>query len=153
HAAPNQVWQLAAGGAALYLAATLARARTGRWKPAVLFNAALAATAILLKLHDQWLPLALLIEGELFYLAGVRFRSMFLRNLAGALFGLQIGALLAQALTGLSPHAWEPVAVLNVAAFYFNRTLRPLEIWYGYAAAGMAALVSGVETSEASRGP
>jgi uncharacterized membrane protein len=153
HAAPNQVWQLAAGGAALYLAATLARARSGRWKPAVLFNAALAATAIVLKLHHQWLPLALLIEGELFYFAGVRLRSVFLRNLAGALFGLQIGALLAEILTGLAPHDWEPVAVLNVAAFYVNRALQASEVWYGYAAAGMAALVSGVEASNPSRGP
>jgi uncharacterized membrane protein len=153
HAAPDQIWQLAAGGAALYLAATLARARSRRWKPAVLFNAALAATAIVLRLHHQWLPLALLIEGELFYLAGVRFRSAFLRNLAGAIFGFQIAALLAQVLTGLSPHAWEPVAVLNVAAFYVNRALQTSEVWYGYAAAGMAALVSGVEASDPTRGP
>ena len=55
HAAPDQIWQLAAGAAALYLAGTIVRARAGRWRPAVLFNAALAATAIVLKLHDQWL--------------------------------------------------------------------------------------------------
>src|SRR5450759_3718380 len=95
HSAPDDIWQLAAGAAALYLASTLVRARADRWKPAVLFNAALATTAIVLKLHDQWLPLALLIEAELYYLAGVRFRSTFLRNLAGGVFLLQIGDLLA----------------------------------------------------------
>ena len=153
HAAPDQMWQLAAGAAALYLAGALARTRTGRWKPAVLFNAALAATAIVLKLHDQWLALALLIEAEIYYLAGVRFRSAFLRNLAGALFGLQLGDLLAEVIVGLSPHAWEPVAALNVAAFYLNRALQVSDVWYGYAAAGMAALISGVEASDPWRGP
>ena len=49
----------------------------------------------MLKLHHEWLPLALLIEAELYYLAGVRFRSTFLRTLAGAIFVLQAGALLA----------------------------------------------------------
>ena len=153
HAAPDQIWLLAAGAAALYLAGALARTRTGRWKPAVLFNAALAATAIVLKLHNQWLALALLIEAELYYLAGVRFRSTFLRNMAGALFGLQLGDLLAEVIVGLSPHAWEPVAALNVAAFYLNRALQVSEVWYGYAAAGMAALISGVEASDPWRGP
>src|ERR1019366_7184476 len=128
HAAPNDIWQLAAGAAALYLASTLVRARAGRWKPAVLFNAALAATAIALKLHDQWLPLALLIEAELYYLAGVRFRSTFLRNLAGAIFVLQVGDLLIEVVAGELPQrSWEP-------------------------AAGMAALISGFETSEPWRG-
>src|ERR1035441_10650474 len=56
HAAPDDIWQLAAGAAALYLASTIARTRAGRWRPAVLFNAGLATAAILLKLHDQWLP-------------------------------------------------------------------------------------------------
>jgi uncharacterized membrane protein len=152
HAAPNQIWQFAAGGSALYLGATIVRARAGRWRPAVLFNAALAGTAIVLKLHDQWLPLALLIEAELYYLAGVRFRSTFLRNLAGALFGLQLGNLLAEVVTGLAPHAWEPVAAFNVAVFYLNRALQTSEVWYGYAAAAMAALVSGFEAGDPWRG-
>src|ERR1035437_6546105 len=153
HAAPNDIWQLAAGAAALYLASTLVRARAGRWKPAVLFNAALAATAIALKLHDQWLPLALLIEAELYYLAGVRFRSTFLRNLAGAIFVLQVGDRLIEVVAGELPqHSWEPVAALNVAVFYLNRALQTSEVWYGYAAAGMAALISGFETSEPWRG-
>ncbi len=152
HAAPNEIWQLAAGAAGLYLASTIVRARAGRWKPAVLFNAALAATAIVLKLHDQWLPLALLIEAELYYLAGVRFRSTFLRNLAGAIFVLQVGDLLSEVIAGLPMRSWEPVAALNVAVFYLNRALQSSEVWYGYAAAGMAALISGFETSEPWRG-
>ena len=85
------------------------RARAGRWRPAVLFNAALAATAIVLKLHDQWLPLALLIEAELYYLAGVRFRSTFLRNLAGAIFLLKLGDLLAEVIIGLARTPGSPL--------------------------------------------
>jgi hypothetical protein len=152
HAAPNDIWQLAAGAAALYLASTIVRAHAGRWKPAVLFNAALAATAIVLKLHDQWLPLALLIEAELYYLAGWRFRSAFLRTLAGAIFVLQVGDLLIEVIAGLPQRSWEPVAALNVAVFYLNRALQTSEVWYGYAAAAMAALISGFEAGDPWRG-
>jgi len=152
HADPNQIWQLAAGAAALYLAGAMVRARAGRWRPAVLFNAALAATAIVLKLHDQWLPLALLIEAELYYLAGVRFNSNFLRRLAGGIFLLQTGDLLVQVVNGLPARSWEAVAALNVAVFYLNRALQTSEVWYGYAAAAMAALVSGSEAGEPWRG-
>src|ERR1019366_8994378 len=153
HAAPDDIWRLAAGAAALYLASTIARTRAGRWRPAVLFNAGLATAAILLKLHDQWLPLALLIEAELYYLAGVRFRSVFLRNLAGAIFVLQVGYLLEAVVDGSLPlRQWEPVAALNVGFFYLNRALQTSEVWYGYAAAGMAALIAGYEASDPWRG-
>src|ERR1017187_9190354 len=152
HAAPDDIWQLAAGAAALYLASTIARTLAGRWRPAVMFNAALATTAIVLKLHDQWLPLALLIEAELYYLAGWRFRSVFLRNLAGAIFILQIGDLLVEVANGLPLRQWEPVAALNVGFFYLNRALQTSEVWYGYAAAAMAALIAGYEASDPWRG-
>ena len=45
----------------------------------ITLTAALAAAAILLKLDYQWIALALLIEAELFDLAGVRFRAPYLR--------------------------------------------------------------------------
>ncbi len=152
HAAPQDIWQLAAGAAVLYLGSTLVRARAGRWKPAVLLNAALATTAIVLKLHGQWVPLALLLEAELYYLAGVRFRSVYLRTMAGAIFGLELGILLIQDTAHLPARSWEPVAALNVAVFYLNRALEVSEVWYGYAAAAMAALVTGFEASDAWRG-
>src|SRR5450432_687400 len=58
HALPQQIWQLAAGASALYLAGAIVRAysgraRSGRWKPAVTLNAALAAAAIFLNLDRQ----------------------------------------------------------------------------------------------------
>ena len=149
---PQDIWQLAAGGAALYLGSTIVRARLDRWRPAVLVNAALATTAIVLKLHAQWAPLALLIEAELYYLAGVRFRSTFLRTLAGAIFGLELGILLIEDIAALPARSWEPVAALNVAVFYLNRALQAAEVWYGYAAAALAALVTGFEANDAWRG-
>jgi hypothetical protein len=152
HAAPQDIWKLAAGAAVLYLGSTLVRARAGRWKPAVLLNSALATTAIVLKLHGQWVPLALLLEAELYYLAGVRFRSVYLRTMAGAIFGLELGILLIEDTMHLPARAWEPVAALNVAVFYLNRALEVSEVWYGYAAAAMAALVTGFEANDAWRG-
>ncbi len=151
-AAPQDIWQLAAGAALLYLGSTLARARVGRWRPAVLVNAALATVAIVLKLHGQWIPLALAIEAELYYLAGVRFRSVYLRTLAGVIFGLELGVLLIEDIAHLPARAWEPVAAFNVAIFYLNRALEVSEVWYGYAAAALAALITGFEADGPWRG-
>ena len=76
HASPDDVWQLAAGAAALYLGSTIVRAHTGRWKPAVLFNAAARSPPpSCLSCIINGCRFALLIEAELYYLAGVRFRS------------------------------------------------------------------------------
>ena len=64
----------------------------------------------------------------------------------------KLGDLLVEVVTGLAPHAWEPVAALNVAVFYLNRALQTSEVWYGYAAAAMAALVTGSEAGDPWRG-
>jgi uncharacterized membrane protein len=153
HSAPDDIWQLAAGAAALYLGSTIVRIRADRWRPAVLLNAVLATAAIVLKLHEQWVPLALAIDAEIYYLAGVRFRSLYLRRLATAIFLLQAAILLAIDVTTLPAHTWEPVAAVNVTAFYLNRVLVEAEVWYGYAAVTLAALIAGFESSPAWRGP
>jgi uncharacterized membrane protein len=152
NAAPNDMWELAAGAAVLYLASTIVRAHAGRWRPAVILNAALATTAILLKLHDQWVPFALVIEAELYYLAGVRFRSRFLRNLAGLVFLVQLASLSWVIVKGLPARQWEPTAALTAALFYVNRALQTSEVWYGYAAAALAAVVAGFEANDEQRG-
>jgi len=152
HAAPNDIWQLAAGAAALYLGSTIVRAHAGRWKPAVIFNAALATTAIVLKLHDQWLLFGLLLEAELYYLAGACFRSAFLRRLGGLIFAGQAVALVLALVGGLAARTWEPVAALAVVFFYLNRVLKTDEVWYGYAGLAMAMLVSGFEAHDPWRG-
>lgn len=145
HAAPNDIWQLAAGASVLYLAGTMLRARSGRWRPAVTVNAALAATAILLKLHDQWVPLALLVLAELYYLAGVRWSSRWLRGMAACLFAVETGHLVIGEVDHIPPHTWEPVAAATAAVFYLNRALRAADVAYGYVAVALAALVSGFE--------
>ncbi|HTS66959.1 MAG TPA: DUF2339 domain-containing protein [Candidatus Acidoferrales bacterium] len=145
HAAPDAIWQLAAGASALYLASTLLRVRSDRWRPAVTLNAALAAAAVLLKLHDQSVPLALLILAELYYLAGARWSSRWLRGMAACLFALETGHLVIGEAGHIAAHTWEPVAIATAAVFYLNRALRVSDVVYGYAAVGLAALVSGFE--------
>jgi uncharacterized membrane protein len=147
HAAPDQIWQLAAGASALYLVSTILRAPSDRWRPAVTLHAALATTAILLKLHDQWVPLALLIEAELYYLAGVRWNSRWLRGMAALVFTLEVGHLMIGEAGHIPPHTWEPVAVATLVVFYLNRALRAGDVIYGYAAAGLAVVVSGFEAT------
>jgi hypothetical protein len=150
-AAPHQIWQLLAATAAAYLASGILRARSGRWHAAITLAAALAAAAIFLKLDHQWVALALLVEAELLYLAGVRLRQSYLRMLAAGLFGIQAMHLLIIELADLPARAWTPVAALEAVVFYVNRALRTGDLLYGYAGAGMLALVAGFEAPEAYR--
>jgi hypothetical protein len=153
HAEPDSMWVLAAGSAALYLASTVARAHSGRWRSAVTFNAVLAVAAIVLKLENQWLAFGLLALGEIYYLAGVRFRSTYLRALAAAMFAGELAYLSVLLVMYAAPHTWEPVAAATAIAFYVNRALRPVDRLYGYCAAALVALVAGFEAPPAWRGP
>ena len=74
HAAPDRIWELLAATALAYLIGAALRWRTEKWRPAATLTAGLAAAAILLRLDHQWVALALLVEAELFYLAGIRLR-------------------------------------------------------------------------------
>ena len=152
HAAPDSMWIFAAGSAALYLGSTIARARSGRWRAAVTFNAALATAAIVLKLEHQWMAVGLAVLAEVYYLAGVRFRSAYLRIIAGALFGFELLYLAIQLVPNYAARTWEPVAAATAIAFYLNRALRPADRFYGYFAAALAALVGGFEASPEWRG-
>ena len=152
HAEPDSMWIFAAGSAALYLGSTVVRAHSGRWRAAVTFNAVLAATAIVLKLEHQWIAVGLLALGEIYYLAGVRFRSAYLRAIAGVMFGLELVDLAVALVPGMPARTWEPVAAATAVGFYLNRALRPPDRFYGYFAAALLALVSGFEASTESRG-
>ena len=152
HAEPDSMWIFAAGSAVLYLGSTIVRAHSGRWRAAVTFNAILAATAIVLKLENQWIAVGLLALGETYYLAAVRFRSRYLRAIAGAMFGLELVDLSLALVPMLAARTWEPVAGATAVAFYLNRALRPADRFYGYFAAALAALVTGFEASAESRG-
>ena len=117
----------------------------GGWQGSAILTAGLAAGAILLRLHHQWLLVALLAEAELFYLTGLRFRATFLRLLAAPLFALAVLHLCAVEVTDLPVSAWAPVAALTAAVFYANRALRSSDAFYGYAGMSVAALIAGYE--------
>jgi uncharacterized membrane protein len=150
-AAPHQIWQLLAATATAYLASGILRARSGRWHAAITLAAALAAAAIFLKLDHQWVAFALLVEAELLYLIGVRLRQSYLRMLAAGLFSIQAMHLLIIELADLPARAWTPLAALEAVVFYANRALRTGDLLYGYAGAGMLALVAGYEAPEGYR--
>src|SRR6185369_12729834 len=119
-----------------------------RWHVPATFTAALAAAAILLRLDHQWIALALLVEAELFYLAGVRFGAPYLRHLAASLFALELAHLIVTGIPHLPVRAWTPIAALNAVVFYANRALCTADLCYSYAGAAMMALVAGYEVPE-----
>ncbi len=84
HAAPDSMWISPPAAPPSIWAAPSSAPTSGRWRAAVTFNAALATAAILLKLQDQWMAVGLAVLAEVYYLAGVRFRSAFLRTSPGA---------------------------------------------------------------------
>jgi uncharacterized membrane protein len=147
HAAPDELWQAAVGASALYLVSTILRARADRWRPAVTLQAALCVAAIFLKLHNQEVPLALLIAAEIYYLAGIRWKSNWLLGIAGSLFAIEVGHLIIAEVEHVPLRTWEPVAIATIAVFYLNRALRASDVVYGYVAAGIAALVTGLEAT------
>ena len=147
-AAPDRLWILLAATAAAYLVSAAARIRSGKWHGAATLTAALAAGAIFQKLDHQWIASALVVEAELFYLAGLRLRAPYLRWLGTSLFGVEALRLLASDLWALPAGRWVPVASLDAAVFYANRALYAADYFYGYAAAGMLALVIGAKTRE-----
>jgi hypothetical protein len=146
--APDRLWILLAASAAGYLASAVARARSREWHGAATLTAVLAAAAAFQKLDRQWVASALVVEAELFYLAGVRLGAGYLRWLGTALFGLEVGRLLASDVITLPLAAWVPVASLDAAVFYANRALFAADSFYGFLAAGMLALVVGNEVPE-----
>lgn len=146
--APEKLWILLAASAAGYLASAVARARSREWQGAATLTAALVAAAAFQKLDRQWVASALVMEAELFYLAGVRLGARYLRWLGTALFGLEVGRLLATDVVTLPVAAWVPVASVDAVVFYANRALFAADSFFGFAAAGMLALVVGNEVPE-----
>jgi hypothetical protein len=146
-AAPDRLWILLAACAGAYVVSAVARIRSGKWHGAATLTAALAAGAIFQKLDRQWVASALVVEAELFYLAGIRLRAPYLRWLGTSLFGVEALRLLVSDMWALPVGQWAPVASLDAVVFYVNRALCAADRFYGYAAAGMLALVIGKKTS------
>src|SRR5579862_1168708 len=148
NAAPDKLWMLLAAAAGAYLISAAVRVRSGKWQGAATLTAALAAGAIFQKLDHQWIASALVVEAELFYLAGLRLRAPYLRWLGTSLFGVEALRLLALDAWTLPLAQWAPVASIDAVIFYLNRALCAADVFYGYAAAGLSALVIGKETHE-----
>ncbi len=144
-AAPHDLWMLLSGSAAGYLASTLARWRSRKWHAAATLAAALAAGAIFQRFDRQWVAPALLVEAELVYLAGARLKAPYLRWLGTGLFAVQTGRLLLVDAFALPLHTWTSMATLQAAVFYANRALEPVDLFFGYFAAALLALVIGFE--------
>lgn len=151
-AAPRDAWMLPAASACAYFVSALARARSGKWHGAATLAAALAAVAVFQKLDRQWVASALVVEAELVYLAGLRLGKRYLRRLGTLLFVLELGRLLLFDVSFLSLTEWVPVASLDVAVFYANRALCAADLYFGYAAAFVAAVIAGQEAGDPSRG-
>jgi hypothetical protein len=147
-AAPDRLWILLAAAAGAYAVSAVARIRSGKWHGAATLTAALAAGAIFQKLDRQWIASALVVEAELFYLAGVRLRAPYLRWLGTSLFGVEALRLLVVDMWVLPADQWLPVASLDAVVFYANRALCAADQFYGYAGAAALALVIGRKTHE-----
>jgi uncharacterized membrane protein len=142
----------------------LTRAFQGGYEAAITVTAALAALAIWQKYASStWqLQVALLLEAEFLFLAGILLAQSYLRALASAVFAVALGRLIAYDLpldgvirvSGLDYMRWTPLALLVAAVFYVNRALfRPapekellvLEQGYSYVATALVVLVLGCE--------
>ncbi|MDR3700691.1 MAG: DUF2339 domain-containing protein [Candidatus Sulfopaludibacter sp.] len=146
--APETVWMLLGATAAAYLASAVLRWRSGKWQMAATLASGLAAAAIFQKLDRQWVAPALLVEAELVYLAGVRLRARYLRWLASGLFAVQVGRLLLVDMTVLPTHQWTSVAAVDAVVFYANYALQAADLFFGYVAAALLALVIGNEAPD-----
>ena len=146
--APESVWMLFAATAAAYLASAVLRWRSGKWQMAATLASGLAAAAIFQKLDRQWVAPALLVEAELVYLAGVRLRASYLRWLGTGLFAVQVGRLLLVDMTILPASQWTSVAAVAAVVFYANYAIRAADLFFGYVAAALLALVIGNEAPE-----
>jgi hypothetical protein len=147
-AAPDRLWILLAVAAGAYVLSAVARTRSGKWHGAATLTAALAAGAIFQKLDHQWIASALVVEAELFYLAGIKLRAPYLRWLGTSLFGVEALRLLVTDIFALPADEWVPVASLDAVVFYANRWLCAADRFYGYAGAAALALVIGRKAGE-----
>ena len=169
-AAPDHVYLLAAGLAAAFLASSmvrtkvrpassfplesdlLERALSGGYEGPLTATAILSALAVLLKLQGPVALLGLLVEAELFFLAGIIFRVDFPRQLAAALFGSALVKLIFvdvgdHRVTAFGLKIWVPVTAVGAALCYANRDLRKTDVLYGYAGTGALALIIGLQAS------
>ncbi|MGD0667996.1 MAG: DUF2339 domain-containing protein [Bryobacteraceae bacterium] len=170
---PAQIYLLASGIAAAYLADTILRAVlrppatfpaettteerifAGGYEGPITLAALCSVLAAVLKLHGQTANTVLLAEGQALFLAGLIFRQGYPRRLAGTLFaGLGLKLLFTDIpdagfvnFAGRTLQDWTPTALLAALVFYVNRGLRKSGRSYGFAASALVALAIGFEIS------
>jgi hypothetical protein len=177
-AAPDDLYLLAMGAAAAYLATTILRAvlrppasfaaekgtltriLAGGFEGPITLAAACSAAAAVLKLHGQSVNYVLLVEGELLFLAALFFRESYPRRLAAAVFAALGVKLLSTDIptpgtVELAGHVfkdWTPTGALAALVFYGNLVLHKASKGYGYAASALVALILGFEVPADSLG-
>ena len=172
--APDSVYAVAAGIATAYLISAVARMWlrppssftekdssldrivAGGYEAPITLTAALFAAVFLLRLSAAQALAALLVEGELFFIAGLLFREAYPRWLAAGLFTTTVGKLCLVDLAdkshvtvaGMTLRPWTLSAIAASVLFYVNRGIRRMDKAYAYAGSAVMALVIGFETPE-----
>jgi len=169
-----------AAAAAAYLASTVVRARIrppssfddntsiaerallGGYESAVTIAVALATPGIFLRYSGLSLHVALLLEAEFLFLAGLRLGQPYLRTLSAGVFWLSVVKLLLADIArggqvtfaGMNMMAWTSAALLTAVVLSINRSCirpskKPLlllpELAYSYGACALLVLVLGFE--------
>jgi uncharacterized membrane protein len=170
-ARPADIYVLAAGIAAAYLAdtilrtvlrppssfppetTTLERVFAGGYEGPITLAAACSVVAAVLKLHGQTVNAVLLAEAEALFLAALVFRQNYPRRLAGTLFAsLGVKLFFTDIPTAGVVHFarqtlqdWTPNAAVAAFVFYCNRALRKPARTYSLAASAVVVLMLGFE--------
>jgi hypothetical protein len=179
---PTTLYLFFATTSAAYLASTIARARLqppsgfsndsdtltriqfGSYEGAVTVAVALMTPGIFLRFSGLDVNIALLLQAEFLFLAGLYLSQPYLRALGAAAIVIPLIKLVLVDITkggyltimGLNVMAWTPMALLTASVFYLNRGLirpereSPLlfpELGYSYSASTLLAVIIGFEIS------
>ncbi|MBI4639458.1 MAG: DUF2339 domain-containing protein, partial [Candidatus Tectomicrobia bacterium] len=177
---PTNLYIFFAAAAAAYLASTIVRARVrspssfpeetdvlrrallGGYEGAITVSVVLSAIGIFLRFSGLSINVALLLEAEFLFLAGLRLSQPYLRALGAMVFVLPVVKLVFfdvfqgshMTIAEMNIMAWTPIALLTATVFYLNRRLIRLErgsfllvpeLGYSYTASALLALILGVE--------
>jgi hypothetical protein len=133
----------------------LRRIASAGYEGPVTIAAALLVFAMFQRFTTVWINAGLVIEAELFVLAGLWLRQAYLHRLGAAVFGVATAKLLINdaehgALVQYgrwSLREWSPVALISAALMYWNRRLIARAVYFSYGATLAVALVLGYELS------
>lgn len=165
--ASQPMWQIAGISAFLFFASAMARLgvassptgtaprdplnciRRGSYEAPITLAGILAGLAILGRVTGFWTNVALAFEAEIFYLAGVRFRSRFLCGLGRSGFFASLSDVLwtftrhtgMVTVLGIALYNWTPSVIVHTWLFYLNRAVKRTAVEFSFAATGLAALV------------